>query len=148
MFSFIKKPIGFAIVYVVFSMILNKFCEYALVSRYATYAVSALGAVTFAFIFNYLQKVQLSEQFRIRTSYYVAISMFIIAAITIIAALFYGPEILGIKDQVEALSPVMVALVGLGSAALMSALFGAVTFLMITLGNLLSKSVVKNGTVL
>lgn len=148
MFSFIKKPIGFAIVYVVFSMILNKFCEYALVSRYATYAISALGAIAFAFIFNYLQKVQLSEQFRIRTSYYVAISMFIIASITIVAALFYGPEILGIKDQVEGLSSVMVALVGLGSTALMSAFFGAVTFLMITLGNVLSKSVIKNGTVL
>ncbi len=148
MFSFIKRPIGFTLAYVVFAVAINKLLENAMLPYYATYAISALVAVAFTVLFNWLLKVQLSEQFRFRISYYIAVCMFIISIIAILGALYYKPAIIGIKGEIETMPTFMLAFIGFGSSALLSAMYGAISFLLITFGNLLSKSVVKNGTVL
>ena len=148
MLSFIKRPIGFALAFVGFSVVINKLLEYVALPQYVTYVMSSLIAVAFTFLFNWLLQVQLSKEFRYKASSYIALCIFVMSILAILGALYFKHEIIEAKGAIETMPSFMVVLIGIGSSALVSVLYWGILYLMFTFGNWLSKSVVKSDAVL
>lgn len=148
MSSPIKKPIGFTLGLLGFGILINTLLDQVLFIPYLKYAIGSLIAVTFTFLFDWLLQVQLSKHFRYRASSYVALLMFIVSVIAVLGALYYKPELVAMKGQVETMPPFMVALIGIGSSVWISVIYWGILYLLLSLGNWLASFVVKSKEVL
>lgn len=148
MISFIKRPIGFALGLLVFGFVVNSLLDYALLIPYLKYAIGSLIAVIFTFLFDWLLQVQLSKHFRYRASSYIALLIFILSVIAVLGTLYFKPELVEMKGEIERMPSFMVALVGIGSAVWMSVIYWGMLYLLLSLGNWLASFVVKRKEVL
>ena len=144
MLSFIKRPTGFTVTYLLINVILNGiFKSGALIFKQSWITViGALLLIAFTFFYAIANEALLSKKFISLSSKYISTCAFVLLVGASIAAVYNNPA------ASQEMPQFLLLLITLSLTVIMAAICYALIYLSIRLGNWLASFVVKSNMVL
>lgn len=143
MISFIKRPIGFTVIYFVINAIMNGIFKYGslIFNQSWITVIGALLLIAFTFIYAIANEALLSKKFIHYASKYIGFCYLVILVFLAIAAVY-------LSATSQEMPGLILVLMTISMAMIVAAVYYAMVYLSIRLGNWLASFVVKSNTVL